>query len=277
MKKITFIVTMCLSSLLTAQFSNDFSTTTASAVPSSGYGNNEWYTWSTKVDYVTIDTVNDHAVMSPPETSTSILNIKNPLSAGEYVVSFSVKWVSGTKRVFSVFVRDNTNGAIAYQDIALNDNSNGGVLWDATDNQINLQYKKFRIPAQELELGVAKTFSFNTSIASASDGKAIMFSHMIDKDGGVFHFDNFTVTSFTASADNKLDTSLKIYPNPASDEVYVSATEAIESVSLTNALGQTVPAIFNGSSVDVAALPNDVYVLTVVAGGKSSSQKVIVD
>ena len=197
MKKITFIVTLFVSSMSFAQFSNDFSNITESAVPSSA-GNNEWYTWSTKVDYVTIDTENGHAVMSPPETTQSILNIKNPLSAGEYVVSFSVKWVSGTKRVFSVFVRDNTSDGIVYQDVALNANSNGGVLWNSTDNQNNIQYQKFRIPASQLELGVAKTFSFNTTISDVSNGKAIMFSHMIDKDGGVFYFDNLTVSAVTA-------------------------------------------------------------------------------
>ncbi|MGB2129132.1 MAG: T9SS type A sorting domain-containing protein [Flavicella sp.] len=69
---------------------------------------------------------------------------------------------------------------------------------------------------------------------------------------------------------------LSVYPNPASDVVNVSAAESIEAVSLVNALGQTVAAPFNGSSVDVAGLPNGVYILTVVAGGKSSAQKVVI-
>ncbi len=277
MKKITFIWIVLLSSISHAQFSNDFSTTTNSAVPSSGYGNNEWYTWSTKVDYVSINTENDHAVMSPPETSTSILNIKDKLSTGEYVVSFSVKWVSGTKRVFSVFVRDNTQGGLVYQDVALNTNSNGGILQDATDNANDIQYQKFRIPASELELGVTKTFSFNTTIASVSDGKAIMFSHMIDKDGGVFHFDNFTVNTVTASTGNLFDASLEVYPNPASDVLYISSSKTIEAVSLTNALGQGVAAPFNGDFVDVSGLPSGLYILTVVAEGNSSTQKVVVE
>ncbi len=275
MKKITFIMTLFISSMSFAQFSNDFSNITESAVPSSA-GNNEWYTWSTKVDYVTIDTENGHAVMSPPETTQSILNIKNPLATGEYVVSFSFKWVSGTKRVFTVFVRDNSSETFSYQDVALNSNSNGGVLQTATDNQANVTYQKFRIPASQFELGVEKTFSFNTTIANASDGKVIMFSHAIDKNGGDFHFDNFTVSAATASNENNLDASLTIYPNPATDVVYVSAATSIESVSLVNALGQAVTAPFNGASVDVSALTNGVYILTVVAGGKSSAQKVFV-
>ena len=91
--------------------------------------------------------------------------------------------------------------------------------------------------------------------------------------------DNLAVTELTGllSSDALTLTTLAVYPNPASTKIYIDGVSSIESISLLNTLGQNVAASFNGSSLDVVGLASGVYILTVVAEGKSTSQKVLIE
>jgi hypothetical protein len=91
--------------------------------------------------------------------------------------------------------------------------------------------------------------------------------------------DNLSVVEQSAllSSDASRLSSLVVYPNPASDVINVSSSSSIDSVSLVNALGQTVAASFDSTSINVATLPKGIYILTVTAGESSTSQKMIVE
>ncbi|MGB2129131.1 MAG: T9SS type A sorting domain-containing protein [Flavicella sp.] len=271
MKKITFIMTVLISSLSFAQFSNDFTGVTEVKAPSDAT-TNEWFTWPNNAAQVSVDTTNEWAVLTPVDKN-AVLNIKYTLDSGDYVIGFDIKRSAGTTaKPLSVFVRDNTQ--TIYQAVALNDNSGDGIINEASWS--TPVYDTFRVLANNIT-ETFKTYSFNTTVAPGSNGKTIMVSFSYDKDGGDLHFDNFSITEATLSSDAEGVAGLSVYPNPANDVIYISSASSVQTVSLVNALGQTVAAPFNGSSVDVAGLPNGVYILTVVAGGKSSAQKVVVE
>ncbi len=101
---------------------------------------------------------------------------------------------------------------------------------------------------------------------------------------GSFSFDNFSLvydsdkTNNLSIADNIIE-GLKVYPNPASDVVLVSAPNGVDSVSVLNALGQNVSAAFSASNgvLDVSSLPRGVYILLVDSNDVTAAKKVVVN
>jgi hypothetical protein len=265
MKKITFILTLMISSISFAQFSNDFSTTTEilEQTPGSSIPNKVWYTWNGQLQTVSV-VDNEYGIIDTSNGSSSLV-IKDNLANGSYTVSFDLRKPAGSgAQAFVAFVKSGSD----FMTISTNDDSSTGEVFEND--------RKFKVRPVNIASDWA-TFSFNVVVQRTGTAPVYITNNQFSN-GGPLHIDNFSVTTQTTLSSNLEGVvGLSIYPNPASDVVYVSAAEAIESVSLVNALGQTVAAPFNGSSIDVAALPHGVYISTVVAGGTSSAQKVLVD
>ena len=73
---------------------------------------------------------------------------------------------------------------------------------------------------------------------------------------------------------------LSVYPNPATTQITVSSSENINSVAITNLLGQivylqTAPANCQLIHLDVAALPSGIY-LVKVNGASAGAEPVVV-
>ncbi|NQY66636.1 MAG: T9SS type A sorting domain-containing protein [Flavobacteriales bacterium] len=73
--------------------------------------------------------------------------------------------------------------------------------------------------------------------------------------------DNFTISptiSINSPAD---DSSLIIYPNPASDILQIKSNQAIESIRIYNTTGQSVIESKSSSTIDVRILLNGTYLV----------------
>ena len=101
---------------------------------------------------------------------------------------------------------------------------------------------------------------------------------------GSISFDNFSLefnadkTNNLSIADNVIE-GLKVYPNPASDLVSISAPYGVDSVAVLNALGQKVTAPFNAGNavLNVSNLSRGIYILLVNSMGVTAAQKIVVE
>ncbi len=97
--------------------------------------------------------------------------------------------------------------------------------------------------------------------------------------GGIESIERFgvTVNLVLDSKDNALG-SLRYYPNPAKDVLTIENTNSIDTVSVTNTLGQAVfTQKVNGATVniDLSSLGKGVYFVAIASGWSSKTVKVI--
>ena len=63
--------------------------------------------------------------------------------------------------------------------------------------------------------------------------------------------------------DEMLDNSLKIFPNPTEDILFIKGNENLISVSIYNMLGKEVLSKMNSNNIDVKELPKGVYIIKI--------------
>lgn len=72
--------------------------------------------------------------------------------------------------------------------------------------------------------------------------------------------------------------SVGMYPNPVQDIIFIKAESNIETVNITNALGQKMKVQFSNNRIDVNEFPSGVYIVELkLKNGQSVSKKVIKD
>jgi hypothetical protein len=77
---------------------------------------------------------------------------------------------------------------------------------------------------------------------------------------------------------NKLQESVKFYPNPVNNIFVIETTEMIETVRITNTLGQVVKTLNNvngTTTVNVATLPQGMYFVTFTSENNSYTQQMV--
>lgn len=85
-------------------------------------------------------------------------------------------------------------------------------------------------------------------------------------------YENLTIL---ASPDVALD-QVTIYPNPAKDTLTVDSPRPLDGVRLYNALGQLVLEVQkNTSDINIASLPNGVYIIELELEGVSKREKIV--
>ena len=65
-------------------------------------------------------------------------------------------------------------------------------------------------------------------------------------------------------SEQKEDLNIKIYPNPASSDLFISNTESFDYVSIYNALGEFIKTEmleFKNASINVSSLPHGLYII----------------
>lgn len=71
---------------------------------------------------------------------------------------------------------------------------------------------------------------------------------------------------------------VKMYPNPASDIVTITAVNPIDSVSIYSVLGQEIKQLqfnTNAVSVDIADLQAGIYVVKVTSSGVTATSRLV--
>jgi hypothetical protein len=69
------------------------------------------------------------------------------------------------------------------------------------------------------------------------------------------------------------DMQLKIYPNPATNNLFIESSEKIKSIKCFNNLGQSFDLINLSGGVDISALSNGMYFLNIVTEGDKKIMK----
>jgi hypothetical protein len=87
-----------------------------------------------------------------------------------------------------------------------------------------------------------------------------------------------TVNCGSVSINDKLSNDISIYPNPNSGTLFISNTEKINSIAVTNMLGKSVyfTTKFNANSLDLGGLQNGVYFININTDKGTYITKIIV-
>lgn len=94
----------------------------------------------------------------------------------------------------------------------------------------------------------------------------------------------FTTELSTVNLDEPKVSSIVIYPNPATDRIYIKSAEIskISRIEMLNTIGKTVRVIenpvstFNEISLNVANLPSGIYFVRVIGEGNSQTMRVLI-
>lgn len=92
-------------------------------------------------------------------------------------------------------------------------------------------------------------------------------------------YDNFSLVEATLSTDEFSNSSFRIYPNPASDIIFIETpNDNLSEVNVYDILGKNVlsQSKLNGNSLDISTLTNGVYFVKVNAEGNSITKKIII-
>ena len=77
-----------------------------------------------------------------------------------------------------------------------------------------------------------------------------------------------------SSINNEVANTFRVYPNPASDVIFVEGDVA--NITIYNSLGQIVKTIVNNGQIDVRSFDNGIYYLTLTSLDKSRRVEKIV-
>lgn len=117
--------------------------------------------------------------------------------------------------------------------------------------------------------------SGNNNMTFAPDGKLVISSHF-----NTPNFD-FLVARFNVGAaglntsESAVNAELKVFPNPATDYLYIRSKEKIIKTEIFNALGQLVRSNGEIKTIHIRDLPAGIYYLTITAENGKYRQKFI--
>jgi hypothetical protein len=95
---------------------------------------------------------------------------------------------------------------------------------------------------------------------------------------GIVFVDNVYFSSVALSTTSFNVAEVKMYPNPATDIVTISAVNVIDSVSIYSVLGQEIKQVqpnTNAVSVDVSDLQAGIYVVKVTSSGVTATSRLL--
>jgi hypothetical protein len=93
-----------------------------------------------------------------------------------------------------------------------------------------------------------------------------------------YYFDDMVFGDADLAIQSFATTNVKMYPNPATDNVTINALNTIENVSFFNILGQEVLNVnpkSNSVNINVSELSKGIYIVKLVSEGKNATSKFI--
>jgi alpha/beta superfamily hydrolase len=162
-----------------------------------------------------------------------------------------------------------TNPPINLPDIDLTDNSTV-TLFNFTNCACNSDVKFYRInggghtwPGVEIPLYEIIAGETNEDIQASVELWNFFNAHTLC---------NITV----GLEDQTIKPTIKIYPNPARTELYLSISQTDKSeVSVSSLIGQVLIKTHNLNIIDISNLPNGIYMITITQGQIKQTQKFI--
>jgi photosystem II stability/assembly factor-like uncharacterized protein len=128
-----------------------------------------------------------------------------------------------------------------------------------------------RIPSGMLPVGYGYVKTF---FAEDADGK--VYASQIG-DHKIFYSDTSARLNNVIPEPENKGIFVNLYPNPTSSILHISLQQNVllEQVVIHNSIGVSIPAVISNGSIDVSALPNDIYYLTVITNKGNSSLRFI--
>lgn len=97
----------------------------------------------------------------------------------------------------------------------------------------------------------------------------------------IVYIDNVYFSKNASTSVNSIETAkVSVYPNPANSVFTVSSANAIDNITVVNALGQSVYTAApgtNGVSVDASTFAKGIYTVLVSSNGQTTASKVAVN
>lgn len=95
-------------------------------------------------------------------------------------------------------------------------------------------------------------------------------------ESGGFDLDAVAVINQNANSIEEISSySIKVYPNPSNDWLFIESNYHIDKVKLLNLSGQIINEVTGVNSLDISSLANGVYVLQVISGRNCFIKKII--
>ncbi|GAA4237817.1 hypothetical protein GCM10022291_25870 [Postechiella marina] len=92
----------------------------------------------------------------------------------------------------------------------------------------------------------------------------------------VIYMDDFTITQGTLSAQKAKDIKFLVYPNPSTNNINITSSEAIQSYKILDILGKTVASQkYNKDAIDISSLTKGVYVLQLASKNGIFSKRIV--
>ncbi len=88
-------------------------------------------------------------------------------------------------------------------------------------------------------------------------------------------FDSSASTPVPLSVESVVFQNLKIYPNPVSDVINITATQTIEKVEIYDLLGKLVLETSTTNQIKVSQLTNGIYLFKIFSDGKNTTKKIV--
>jgi uncharacterized repeat protein (TIGR01451 family) len=190
---------------------------------------------------------------------------------------------TGTASAINVNIVDVLDAGLDATSVKMVGASHDYVL-DRVEDQLNWKFEDIMLPAASTDPAGAKGYvQFKVKpLPGYSVGDMISNTAHI-----YFDFNPAIVTNtFTSTFVQQLGTeevslaSFTIYPNPANDQVFVTADSNIEKVTIYDLLGKTVlTTVVNGNStaVDVSGVSSGLYLLEVSNGNMKQVGKLVIE
>lgn len=92
----------------------------------------------------------------------------------------------------------------------------------------------------------------------------VMFPVIIQASSSVYLYNE--PTTFTGTAESATKDQVTVYPNPASDKLFIDGLDDLSTINCYDALGQSVKIKRDGKSLDLTGLERGVYFLQITTG-----------
>uniref|UniRef100_UPI0035626A7B T9SS type A sorting domain-containing protein n=1 Tax=Seonamhaeicola sp. TaxID=1912245 RepID=UPI0035626A7B len=79
------------------------------------------------------------------------------------------------------------------------------------------------------------------------------------------------------SIKGSLNATVKIYPNPVSNTLYISTNQQIESVAIYTLLGREIVFEYRSNQIDVSSFKSGIYLLKIETDKGSVAKKIIIN